>query len=176
VIDGGNDEIKFYSNNQLLLKRNINNMIDKRYSISDGISIGLDKDISSKYFIIDKIVYYDYVLDNSQIEYLAFDFLQKFQFRNEFEYETKLHISQQGIYDDIKNIFNDTYFLTLTTSELNNNWEVQSTDNFREWQNNGIISTDEFIDVSGNTYRHGKFLINKFDKFKLFYRVKSLDE
>ena len=176
VLDGENNEISIYANNNLLVKRFINNIIDKRYSISENISIGLDKDIINKYFILDKIVYYDYVLNNSQIEYLAFDFLQKFQFRNEFELETKLKISQEGIYDDINNVFSDTYFLTLSTSDQNKNWEVQSTENFQEWQNNGIIPTDELIDISGNPYRYGKFQINKFDKSKLFYRVKSLDE
>ena len=172
VVNGKDSTVKYYLNEKLLLSNKIDDMIDGGFSLGKSFSIGLDDFVKDKNFELRRVVYYDYALNSSQINFLGLMSIEEFKTENnrfQVTDKTKIYLKRGNL--STVNQLN----LFIITKEDSLNWNIESSSNLDTWNTIGIINTRE-MDNLDEKYRIGEFMIDNIKrKKKDFVRIRSID-
>ena len=172
VVNGKDSTVKYYLNEKLLLSNKIDDMIDGGFSLGKSFSIGLDDFIEDKNFELRRVVYYDYALNSSQINFLGLMSIEEFKIENnrfQVTDETKIYLKRENL--STINQLN----LFIITKEDSSNWNIETSSNLDTWNTIGILNTRE-MDNLDEKYRIGEFMIDNIKKKKKeFVRIRSID-
>ena len=172
VVNGKDSTVKYYLNEKLLLSNKIDDMIDGEFSLRKSFSIGLDDFVKDKNFELRRVVYYDYALNSSQINFLGLMSIEEFKTENnrfQVTDNTKIYLKRENF--STVNQLN----LFIITKEDSFNWNIETSSNLDSWNTIGILNTREMDNLVGK-YRIGEFMIDNIKKKKKeFVRIKSID-
>ena len=172
VVNGKDSTVKYYLNEKLLLSNKIDDMIDGEFSLRKSFSIGLDDFVKDKNFELRRVVYYDYALNSSQINFLGLMSIEEFKTENnrfQVTDKTKIYLKRENF--STVNQLN----LFIITKEDSFNWNIETSSNLDSWNTIGILNTREMDNLVGK-YRIGEFMIDNIKKKKKeFVRIKSID-
>ena len=172
VVNGKDSTVKYYLNEKLLVSNQIDDIIDGEFSLGKSFSIGLDDFIQDKNFELRRVVYYDYALNSSQINFLGLMSIEEFQTENnrfQLTDKTKIYLKREN-FSTINQLK-----LFIITKEETLNWNIESSNNLDTWDTIGNITTRE-VDNLDEKYRIGEFLIDNIkNKKKEFVRIRSID-
>ena len=172
VVNGKDSTVKYYLNEKLLLSNKIDDMIDGEFSLRKSFSIGLDDFVKDKNFELRRVVYYDYALNSSQINFLGLMSIEEFKTENnrfQVTDKTRIYLKRENF--SIVNQLN----LFIITKEDSFNWNIETSSNLDSWNTIGILNTREMDNLVGK-YRIGEFMIDNIKKKKKeFVRIRSID-
>ena len=171
VIDGKLNTIRYYVDEKLKLIRKVDNIIDGRHSIDSSVKIGYDPQLSNKNYQIKRIVYYDYPLNDSQINFLGRMSLAEFDeenSRNNLLDKTVLYFARENKIEGLNSM------IFLSTFEPNKFWQIQSSSDLIVWKNSDIIETT-IIEDSDNNLRTGYMILNDNGTHKFYRSISIID-
>jgi hypothetical protein len=174
VVDGEDQKITCYIDENLKNSRTLQNMVDGRHSVGGKVKVGADHQISNKNYELRRVVYYDYALDRDQVSFLGLMSYEEFEEENsrgvgKGETFVYLYGVRSGFLDDQKPA------LFMTTTEEYAQWNLQSSNDLLNWKNYKLIETikDENAD---ELFRTGHlYLDDTLNENQLFYRVLGVE-
>ena len=147
-------------------------MIDGRFSLGKSFSIGLDDFIQDKNYELRRVVYYDYALNSSQINFLGLMSIEEFETENnrfQVTDKTKIYLKRENL----STVNQLNYF--IITKEESLNWNIETSNNLDTWNIIGDLTTRE-VDNLDEKFRIGEFFIDNIkNKKKEFVRIRSID-
>ena len=172
VVDGENQLINYYVDENLKNSRIINNMIDGRHSIGTNVKVGYDQQVDNKSYELRRVVYYDYPLSRDQINFLGRMSFEEFNEENSrsLEGDETLIYLYRGEPEEGEN---PTIFMSTVESHVY--WYIQTSANLFDWVDYRLIETTKVEDTEKNLRIGHASIDDALSGKHLFYRVRAVE-